>query len=53
MAKISTVLLTGKTYTAASDARIISGDHTGNVDIKLSTPGSDTIAYGFPAVAPP
>jgi Ohr subfamily peroxiredoxin len=52
MAKISKVLLTGKTHTTASDARIISGDHTGNVDIKLSTPGSDSIAYGFPTVAP-
>jgi Ohr subfamily peroxiredoxin len=53
MTKIAKVLLTGKTHTTASDARIISGDHTGNVNINLSVPGNSAAqAYEFEAVAP-
>jgi Ohr subfamily peroxiredoxin len=53
MTKIAKVLLTGKTHTTASDARILSGDHTGNIDMKLSAPGNSAApVYGFPAVAP-
>jgi lipoyl-dependent peroxiredoxin len=53
MTKLSKVLLTGKTHTTASDARILSGDHTGNIDIQLSTPGNSAApAYAFPSVAP-
>jgi osmotically inducible protein OsmC len=53
MTKIAKVLLTGKTHTTASDARIISGDHTGNVNIKLSAPGNSAAqAYEFEAVEP-
>jgi osmotically inducible protein OsmC len=53
MTKIAKVLLTGKTHTTASDTRIISGDHTGNVNINLSAPGNSAAhTYEFEAVAP-
>lgn len=51
MAQIKKVLLTGKTNTTA-DTRVISGDHTGNINIKLSAPGSNAPAYEFATVAP-
>lgn len=53
MSKIQKVLLTGKTRTSSSDARVISGDHEGKVDIRLSAPGNGAApSYEFPAVAP-
>lgn len=53
MTKIAKVLMTGKTHTTASDARIISGDHTGNINLNLSVPGNSAApAYEFDAVAP-
>jgi lipoyl-dependent peroxiredoxin len=53
MTKIAKVLLTGKTYTTASDARIISGKHDGNINIKLSAPGNSAAhAYEFATVQP-
>lgn len=53
MTKVAKVLLTGKTITTASDTRIISGNHEGNVNIKLTTPGNSAApAYDFTAVAP-
>jgi osmotically inducible protein OsmC len=53
MTKIAKVLLTGKTTTTASDARIISGNHEGNINIKLSVPGNSAAqAYEFTTVQP-
>jgi osmotically inducible protein OsmC len=53
MTKIAKVLLTGKTHTTASDTRIISGNHEGNINIKLSTPGNSAArAYEFATVQP-
>lgn len=53
MSKIAKVLVTGKTHTTASDARIISGNHEGNVNIKLSSPGiSAAREHVFPATCP-
>jgi lipoyl-dependent peroxiredoxin len=53
MTKIAKVLLTGKTHTTASDARIISGNHEGNIDIALSVPGSSAAqTYAFTTVQP-
>jgi Ohr subfamily peroxiredoxin len=43
MSKIQKVLVTGKTHTTASDARITSGDHEGNLNIKLSSPGNSAV----------
>jgi Ohr subfamily peroxiredoxin len=53
MSKIAKVLVTGKTHTTASDARIISGNHEGNVDIKLSVPGNPAAGeHVFAAIQP-
>ncbi|MGZ5200353.1 MAG: Ohr family peroxiredoxin [Telluria sp.] len=52
MSKIQKVLLTGKTHTTSADARVIGGDHEGNVDLNLSVPGiSAARTYAY-AVAP-
>jgi osmotically inducible protein OsmC len=51
MRKIAKVLLTGKTQTTASDARILTGNHEGNVNLNLSAPGNGA-TYTFAAVAP-
>ena len=53
MSKIQKVLVTGKTHTTASDAAIISGNHEGNVDIKLSSPGNSAAReHVFAAIQP-
>ncbi|OON62001.1 peroxiredoxin [Massilia sp. KIM] len=53
MSKIQKVLLTGKTRTTSSDARVISGDHEGNINIHLSAPGNSAApSYEFGTVAP-
>ena len=53
MSKIEKVLLTGKAHTTASDARIISGAHDGNVNIKLSSPGNRAAReHVFEAIQP-
>jgi osmotically inducible protein OsmC len=53
MTKIAKVLLTGKTYTTACDARIISGNHEGDININLSAPGNSAApAYQFATVQP-
>ena len=53
MSKIQKVLVTGKTHTTASDARIISGDHEGNLNIKLTAPGNSAVReHVFAAIQP-
>ena len=53
MSKIEKVLLTGKARTTGSDARIISGAHDGNVNIKLSSPGNKAAReHAFEAIQP-
>ncbi|GGC97955.1 Ohr family peroxiredoxin [Undibacterium terreum] len=48
MSKIQKVLVTGKTHTTGSDARIFSGDHEGNLNIKLT--GTGARSYAFEAI---
>ncbi|GGC97962.1 Ohr family peroxiredoxin [Undibacterium terreum] len=45
MSKIQKVLVTGKTHTTGSDARIFSGDHEGNLNIKLTGTGARTHVF--------
>jgi Ohr subfamily peroxiredoxin len=40
MSKITKVLTTGKTRTTGTDAAIFSGNHEGQLDIHLTTPGN-------------
>lgn len=53
MNKIQKVLVTGKTHTTGSDARVLAGDHTGNVNIELTSPGNSAArSHTFEAIAP-
>jgi lipoyl-dependent peroxiredoxin len=53
MSKITKVLCTGKTRTSGVDTAIISGNHEGRVNIRLSVPGSPTAPeYAYDAVEP-
>ena len=53
MSKIAKVLATGKTRTTGTDSAVISGNHEGNLNIKLSTPGNSAAPeYAFETVAP-
>ena len=53
MSKIQKVLVTGKTRTTGSDARIISGDHEGNLNIHLTAPGNSAVReHVFAAIQP-
>jgi Ohr subfamily peroxiredoxin len=53
MSKIQKVLATGKTYTTASDAAILSGRHDGNLNIHLTVPGNGAAGeHVFAAVQP-
>jgi len=40
MSKITQVLVTGKTRTTGADAAIFSGNHEGNLNINLTSPGN-------------
>lgn len=52
MSKITQVLVTGKTRTTGSDSAIFSGNHEGQLDIELSSPGNSAARkHVFTAVA--
>jgi Ohr subfamily peroxiredoxin len=51
MSKIQKVLATGKTRTTGTDAEVISGNHEGNLNIRLSAPGNSAArAHQFDAI---
>jgi lipoyl-dependent peroxiredoxin len=53
MSKFAKVLVTGKTHTTSSDAAVISGNHEGNVNINLSSPGNRAARkHEFVAIPP-
>jgi osmotically inducible protein OsmC len=53
MSKISKVLVTGKTHTTGSDAAVISGNHEGKLDIKLTSPGNSAVrTHVFESIEP-
>lgn len=52
MSNITKVLATGRTHTTGSDARVVAGDHAGNVDIRLSSPNPGVRSHTFEAIAP-
>ena len=53
MSKIAKVLVTGKTRTTGSDAAIISGNHEGKLNIKLTVPGNSAAGeHLFEAIQP-
>ena len=52
MSKIEKVLASGKTHTTHNSAGNTSRGHNGNLDIVLSSPGSDTPAHVLTAVQP-
>ena len=52
MSKIEKVLASGKTHTTLSSAGVTSRGHNGNLDIVLSSPGSDKPVHEFKGTQP-